>query len=443
MTEFPQPLTPPDCNLRDFPFMPLHVQRLLNSDLAADETPETCWAALLLWSVSWHEVPCASIPDDDEWIAKRARYWHRGKLDAEWATVREGALRGWVKCIDGRLYHPVVAENALEAWIEKLLNSHSGAVGNAKRWGVEADTDGIKMRVVEAISLLRTIAPQSKTLRKKGVAMILSESPPDDSKVAPRPENGRPPTDNSSPPDAVDSGRDQIHAGSSHEFGFESDSNSDDQVLENENYRPPIEKTSPPDDLNIAPDGFEVSPRSLFYRNRQGQGQGQGQVNLKPLNLLSGSPDDADIEKNNGQPETTSEASDPVREVIDYLNARAGTHFRFVESNARLIRGRLKEGASVADMKAVIDAQNRKWPAGDEMRQYLRPSTLFNATRFEQYLGVLKTGAVGSRSTEPNADTWWQRAGFEFEYEAINAGCSEKYAHLWRDGARVVAGETA
>nr|WP_255631842.1 conserved phage C-terminal domain-containing protein [Caballeronia sp. dw_19] len=391
--------------------MPLHVQRLLNSDLAADETPETCWAALLLWSVSWHEVPCASVPDDDEWIAKRARYWHRGKLDAEWVSVREGALRGWIRCSDGRLYHPVVAENALEAWIEKLLNSHAGAVGNSKRWGVDADTDGIKARVVEAASLLRAIAPQSKTLRKKGVVVIVSESPPDQIP---------------SPPDIPFVAPRSVEASGATEI-----------------ESPPDDLESPPDRPPIAPDGFNASPRSLLDRNRQGQGQGQGQVNLKPLNLLSGNPDDADTEEDHGQTEIALDASDPVREVIEYLNARAGAHFRFVESNARLIRGRLKEGCSVADMKAVIDAQNRNWPPGDKMRQYFRPSTLFNATRFEQYLGVLKTGAAGARSTGPDADSWWRRAGFEFEYEAINAGCSEKYAHLWRDGARIVTGEAA
>jgi len=34
--------------------------------------------------------------------------------------VRDGALRGWVKCADGRLYHAVVAEKANEAWTAKL-----------------------------------------------------------------------------------------------------------------------------------------------------------------------------------------------------------------------------------------------------------------------------------------------------------------------------------
>lgn len=99
--------------------MPLDVQRLRDSDLAADESPESCWTAVLLWCVAWHQVPAASIPDDDEWIAKRARYWHRGKIEKEWEHVRKGALRGWIKCSDGRLYHPVVAEKAVDAWKAK------------------------------------------------------------------------------------------------------------------------------------------------------------------------------------------------------------------------------------------------------------------------------------------------------------------------------------
>jgi hypothetical protein len=121
MTNLSAPLTPSDCDLQDFPFMPLDVARLRDSDLAADETPEACWAAVLLWAASWHQVPAASIPDNDNWIAKQAGYASRGKIDREWARVRVGALRGWVKCEDGRLYHPVVAEKACEAWQAKLL----------------------------------------------------------------------------------------------------------------------------------------------------------------------------------------------------------------------------------------------------------------------------------------------------------------------------------
>lgn len=117
--QLPAPLTPADCDLQDFKFMPLDVARLRDSDLASDETPEACWAAVLLWSASWHQIPAASIPDNDQWIAKAAGYAQRGKISPDWEKVRDGALRGWIRCADGRLYHPVVAEKAVDAWESK------------------------------------------------------------------------------------------------------------------------------------------------------------------------------------------------------------------------------------------------------------------------------------------------------------------------------------
>jgi hypothetical protein len=129
MTDYPEPLTPPDCDLKDFAFMPLEVQRLRDSDLASDESPEACWAALLLWCTSWHQTPAGSIPDSDQWQAKHTGYQSRGRIDPQWAEVREGALRGWIKCSDGRLYHAVVAEKVNESWVSKLRH----------RWKSECD----------------------------------------------------------------------------------------------------------------------------------------------------------------------------------------------------------------------------------------------------------------------------------------------------------------
>lgn len=110
--------------------MPLDVARLRDSDLAANESPEACWAAVQLWAASWHQVPAASIPDDDKWMAKQAGY---GRIVKEWLKVREGALRGWVLCDDGRLYHPVVAEKALEAWAAKLEQRWRTECGRIKK----------------------------------------------------------------------------------------------------------------------------------------------------------------------------------------------------------------------------------------------------------------------------------------------------------------------
>lgn len=127
------PLVAADVDLRDFAFMPLDVARLRDSDLASDETPESCWAAVLLWCASWHQVPAASIPDSDQWQAKQAGYVSRGRIDAQWAKVREGALRGWIACSDGRLYHPVVAEKARDAWKSKLIQRHKTECARIKK----------------------------------------------------------------------------------------------------------------------------------------------------------------------------------------------------------------------------------------------------------------------------------------------------------------------
>jgi hypothetical protein len=115
----PHPLTPTGCDLRDHAFMPLDVARLCNSGLARDETLAACGAAVLLRCVSWHQLPAASLPDDDEWLAKRVGYWHRGKIDRDWPAIRDSALRDWIKCSDGRLYHRALAAKAREAWAAK------------------------------------------------------------------------------------------------------------------------------------------------------------------------------------------------------------------------------------------------------------------------------------------------------------------------------------
>jgi len=112
-----KPLTPPDCDLQDFPFMPLHVARLRDSDLAAEEAPEACWYAVLLWAASWHQIPAGSLPDNDAVLTKLIGL---GRDVKTFRKHKAGAMRGFVLCDDGRLYHPIVAEQALTAWQSKL-----------------------------------------------------------------------------------------------------------------------------------------------------------------------------------------------------------------------------------------------------------------------------------------------------------------------------------
>lgn len=113
MNDLPEPLTPADSDVRAYQTMPLNVGRLRDSGIAAHENAEVFRAAVLLWCASWHQVPAGSLPDDDRELAAMAGY---GRFIAVWKQIREEALRGFIKCSDGRLYHPVVAEVVLPAW---------------------------------------------------------------------------------------------------------------------------------------------------------------------------------------------------------------------------------------------------------------------------------------------------------------------------------------
>ena len=103
--------------------------------------------------------------------------------------------------------------------------------------------------------------------------------------------------------------------------------------------------------------------------------------------ILSGKPYDT--------PKNTQEC-----EAIDYLNHVVGRQFKHAEANIKLLRARLKEGATLAEVKRVIDVKAKEW-LGTDSEQYLRPATLFNATKFNQYIGQ-----CGKTSQEADMDAW-------------------------------------
>lgn len=257
-----EPLVPPDCDLRGLPWMPIDTVRLLDSDLFALASGEEFKAAVRLWCKAWHQVPAASLPDDDRILAALSGM---GRL---WPKIRPMALRGFIACSDGRLYHPVIAEKALEAWSHRTAQ-RARAV---KRW------------------------------HKPGNAAAYA----------------------------------------------------------------------------TAMQGTET-------------GTVQGQEN-QPLRGLSGEAPDAGEQpsrKNGHDHERTRQLRQQAIEVLLFLNEKTGRNYQPVPANVDMIVARLKQGASVDDCRAVIAKKCREWAADEKMTQYLRPATLFNATKFAQYQGEL------------------------------------------------------
>jgi len=79
-------------------------------------------------------------------------------------------------------------------------------------------------------------------------------------------------------------------------------------------------------------------------------------------------------------------AHPPYKEIVDYLNEKAGTQFKpETKVTRRYIKARWNEGFRLEDFKKVIDKKVRQWKHKPDMVEYLRPTTLFG-TKFEAYL---------------------------------------------------------
>lgn len=109
--------------------MQLEFRRLFASDTWVLGSAAERVAALHLWCESWHQLPAASLPNDDRMLA------HLSGAGTQWRKIKDHALRGWIACRDGRLYHPVVAQKAMQAWESKMEMSRRGKAGAAKKHG--------------------------------------------------------------------------------------------------------------------------------------------------------------------------------------------------------------------------------------------------------------------------------------------------------------------
>lgn len=88
-------------------------------------------------------------------------------------------------------------------------------------------------------------------------------------------------------------------------------------------------------------------------------------------------------------------------EILSYLNDKAGRKYSATPANTKLIVARVKEGATVDELKAVVDMKVAEWLDDPKMEQYLRPATLFNAEKFGQYSGSI--GSANGHSDNPFA----------------------------------------
>lgn len=96
-----------------------------------------------------------------------------------------------------------------------------------------------------------------------------------------------------------------------------------------------------------------------------------------------------------------SEKNTLPADVLAYLNEKAGTAYKAsAKAHLTLINARGKEGYTLADFKTVIDVKCAEWLKDVKMRKFLRPSTLFNATHFPEYLNQRTIDASAANEHE-------------------------------------------
>ena len=90
-----------------------------------------------------------------------------------------------------------------------------------------------------------------------------------------------------------------------------------------------------------------------------------------------------------------ADSRNPAERVLAFLNERANRRFPAADVNLDLVRHRLAEGYSEAQLRQVVAKKLRDWRQDPKMAAYLRPATLFGRTNLAQYVGELGVAHAG------------------------------------------------
>jgi hypothetical protein len=110
------PMVPNDVDLRSYTFFQLDVQWLTKSEFVLFASGDAVKATLMLMAESWHQVPAASLPNDERMLAHHAGLGTGKAAAAAWAAIRDEVMHEFELCSDGRLYSRTLAPKALAAW---------------------------------------------------------------------------------------------------------------------------------------------------------------------------------------------------------------------------------------------------------------------------------------------------------------------------------------
>jgi len=135
---------------------------------------------------------------------------------------------------------------------------------------------------------------------------------------------------------------------------------------------------------------------------------GQYQESVQPVS--SGRPTDVQRvstnknDKNEEKKDTSGEPTIDYQKIIDYLNSESGHKYHVTDKTRGLIRARMAEKFTEHDFGLVIHYKSLEWRDNEDMKQYLRPNTLFAPSHFDDYVNEARAAQQKQsqqRSSEP------------------------------------------
>lgn len=118
-----------------------------------------------------------------------------------------------------------------------------------------------------------------------------------------------------------------------------------------------------------------------YMRNRRA-----GEKATKPNVGLRKQPEKGKIDR--------SSEREAAKRILETLNAESGRRYRPVDATLKPIMARLAEGYTEQELRAIAVVKGRKWRGDEKMEMYLRPETLYNATKCASYHAELPSQRI-------------------------------------------------
>lgn len=132
--------------------------------------------------------------------------------------------------------------------------------------------------------------------------------------------------------------------------------------------------------------------RQKYTDSRRNNVSGNNQHTKKQKNKgghMTGHMENENINENENIDRSKTEKVDSqiFKNIISELNSLTGSEFKHTaKKTIELISSRINDGYTEQDIIDVIILKSHNWKSDPDMGQYLRPSTLFRKSNFENYI---------------------------------------------------------